>query len=151
MGVLGVLAVLGTVLCWPTLPANEFTTRLENVYGFLALFGFVGWAILGMLYKILPFLVWYRAYAAEIGRSKVPVLHEMYSHPLQALGYWTYAIGLAATALAMAAGSEPLVQASWLLIVASVAVFLVNAGRILRHLVRRQLQPLQAAPKRVVA
>ena len=151
MFVLGVLAVLGGVLCWPTLPANGFTTRLENVYGFLALFGFVAWAILGMLYKILPFLVWYRAYAAEIGRSRVPVLHEMYSHPLQAVGYWTYTIGLAATALAMAAGSEPLVQAGWLLLVAGVAVFLVNAGRILRHLVRPQLRPLLSAPKRAAA
>ena len=151
MFILGVLAVLGAVLCWPTLPANEFTTRLENVYGFLALYGFVGWAILGMLYKILPFLVWYRAYAAEIGRSRVPVLHEMYSHPLQAVGYWTYTIGLAATALAMATGSEPLVQAGWLLLVAGVAVFLVNAGRILRHLVRPQLRPLLSAPKRAAA
>ncbi len=151
MGVLGILAVLGSVLCWPTLPANGFTARLENVYGFLALYGFVGWAVLGMLYKILPFLVWYRAYAAEIGRSQVPVLHEMYSHPLQAVGYWTYAIGLAGTALAMAAGSEPLARASWLLLVASVGVFLVNAGRILRHLVRPPLQPLPPAPKRVVA
>ncbi len=151
MGVLGILAILGAVLCWPTLPANDFTTRLENVYGFLALFGFVGWAILGMLYKILPFLVWYRAYAAEIGRSQVPVLHEMYSHPLQAIGFWTYAAGLATTALAMAAGSEPLVQASWLWLVASVAIFLVNAGLILRHLVRPRLQPLPSAPRRVVA
>ena len=57
----------------------------------------------------------------------------------------------AATALAMATGSESLVQASWLLLVASVGVFLVNAGRILRHLVRPQLRPLLSAPKRVVA
>ncbi len=142
LGLLVPLAGLAAVLSWPGLETTEFTARLENVYGFVALFGVVGWAILGMLYKILPFLVWYRAYGGEIGRSKVPALHDMYSHGLQAIGYWTYAAGLAGTVVAQLLANEILARTSWLVVVLSLAVFAINAGRIVGHLVRPKLQPL---------
>ncbi len=77
---------------------TPFTMQLENVYGLLALVGLVGLAILGMLYKIVPFLVWFHSYSRQIGRAKVPALGEMYSVPLQVAGYWTYLAGLLATA-----------------------------------------------------
>jgi hypothetical protein len=142
------LSVLAVMLCWPSLAATEFTARLENVYGMVAVFGVVVWAILGMLYKILPFLVWYRAYSAEIGRTRVPALHDMYSHGLQAAGYWTYAAGLAGTVLGQMLGLERLAGSAWMLVVASLAITAVNAGRILGHLIRPRLQPLAARPRR---
>ena len=49
--------------------STAFTGQLENLYGVLALLGVVRFAILGMLYKIVPFLVWYGRYSRE-GRAK---------------------------------------------------------------------------------
>ena len=149
LALLGPLAALGVFLSWPGLEPTEFTARLENVYGFVAVFGVVAWAIWGMLYKILPFLVWYRAYGGAIGRNKVPALHEMYSHGLQAAGYWTYALGLIGVATAQLLAHETMARWSWLLLVASLGCFAANAVRIVGHLVRPQLQPLAATPKRV--
>lgn len=39
--------------------------------------GFVGLVVTGMLYKILPFLVWTHRYAPRAGKEKVPLLKEM--------------------------------------------------------------------------
>jgi hypothetical protein len=41
--------------------------------------GFVGFLIIGHLYKIVPFLVWFERFSVLVGKRKVPMLHEMYS------------------------------------------------------------------------
>jgi hypothetical protein len=133
---------MGIVLAWPGLPATAFTTQLENVYGFLALIGVVTFAILGMLYKIVPFLVWYASYSKAIGRNKVPSLADLYSPALQAAGYWLFVAGLGAASLATALGHEASVRAGCAVLLASVVVFLVNMGKVLAHLIRPRIQPL---------
>ncbi len=39
--------------------------------------GFVGLVVTGMLYKVLPFLVWTHRYAGRAGKERVPLLKEM--------------------------------------------------------------------------
>jgi hypothetical protein len=136
------VGVLGLVLAWPRLPRTLFTTQLENVYGFVALIGVVTLAIVGMLYKVIPFLVWYTSYSKAIGRSKVPALADLYSPTLQVIGYWLFVTGLLVTSVATALSHEVYVRAGCALLLASVVVFVVNVGRILAHLVRPRIQPL---------
>ena len=100
IALLAPLSVLAVVLSWPKLPLTAFTGQLENLYGFLGLVGVVSFAILGMLYKILPFLVWFGSYRKLIGRSKVPALAEMYSEPWQIAGYWLWMAVLVTTSAA---------------------------------------------------
>jgi len=140
------VSVLGTALAWPRLPATELTMQLETVYGFLAFIGVITFAVLGMLYKVVPFLVWYGSYSKAIGRSKVPSLADLYSHPLQAVGYWLFLAGLLLTSIATALGHETWVRAGGIVLLASVAVFVVNIGKILSHLVRPRLEPLILKP-----
>jgi hypothetical protein len=142
------VSVLGLVLAWPTLPATALTTQLENVYGFLGLFGVVGFAILGMLYKIVPFLVWFHRYSREIGRAKVPSMADMYSQHLQPAGYWTFVGGLGTTSLATALSHEPLVRAGCLLLAASLTIFALNMAKVLSHWINPRVQPV--APGRAV-
>lgn len=137
---------LGTVLAWPGLSATDLTLQLETTYGFLALIGVVTFAILGMLYKVIPFLVWYASYSKAIGRSKVPALADLYSHALQAVGYWTFLAGLLLTSVATALGHASCVRAGCVVLLVSVAVFVVNIGIILSHLVRPRLEPLVFKP-----
>jgi hypothetical protein len=106
ISLLGLQAILAVVLVWPELPLTAVTGQLENLYGFLALIGIVTFAILGMLYKIIPFLVWYARYSRDIGRQKVPALADLYSARLQAAGYWTYLAGLLGVGVAIGLGSE---------------------------------------------
>lgn len=126
-------ALCGGLILWWSDEPSEWTMQLESVYALLALFGVVIFAILGMLYKILPFLVWFRSYSPHIGRVPVPALADMYSVTLQQIGFWSY---LAALILVGAGALEQSALVTWagsLLWLGSVVVFMVNAGLILRH------------------
>lgn len=142
IALLAPLSGLGLVLSLPGLAPTPFMGQMENVYGFVMLLGVVAFAIVGMLYKIVPFLVWYHCYSKQIGRVKVPALAEMYSPRLQALGFWTYLLALAATTTTTALGSETGVRWSCGLLALSLGVFAVNMGGILAHLIRPRLEPL---------
>jgi hypothetical protein len=136
ISLLAPLSLLALVLSWPGLPLNALTGRLENVYGFLGLAGVISFAIIGMFYKIIPFLVWYGSYSKHIGLRKVPSLGDLYSPGLQAAGYWTYVAGLAATTTAILAGNAVAVTCSGTLLALSLATLALNVARILSHLVR---------------
>lgn len=144
--VLGLCGGLALVLSWPRLPLNELTGQLENLYGFLAILGVVTFAILGMLFKIIPFLVWYARYSRHIGRMKVPALADLYSPRLQAAGYWTFLAGLVTTSAAIVAGSERAMPWCCGLLLVSLLVFGVNAARMFSHLIRPRLEPLTVGP-----
>jgi hypothetical protein len=53
----------------------------ESLYIFAAamlfFFGFLLAFIVGHLYKILPFLIWYQKFSPLVGKQKVPLLHQM--------------------------------------------------------------------------
>ena len=140
------VSALGIVLAWPQLPKTMLTAQLENVYGFLTFIGVVTFAILGMLYKVVPFLVWYSSYSKAIGRSKVPALANLYSPALQAAGYWLFLAGLLLTSLATALGHDTCARAGSAILLMSVAVFIVNIGKVLAHLIRPRIEPLNLKP-----
>ncbi len=133
VGLLAPLSVLGIVLCWPGLPATLLTTQLETVYGFLALIGVVAFAILGFLYKIVPFLVWYHRYSRLVGRARVPNLADLYSPRLQAASYWLLVGGLLTASVSSALAHARGVQVGCGLLLAAFLVFAVNLGQILSH------------------
>lgn len=136
------VSLLSIVLSWPGLPLNPFTGQLENLYGFLGLMGVVSFAIMGMLYKIIPFLVWFGVYSKHIGRAKVPALADMYSSRLQMIGYWSFLAGLVAISVGILRQSEYGVQFGSLWFTVSVVALLINVGMILTHAARPQITPL---------
>jgi hypothetical protein len=135
------VSLLSVVLSWPGLPLNPLTGQLENLYGFLGLMGVVSFAIMGMLYKIIPFLVWFGVYSQHIGRAKVPALADMYSSRLQMTGYWSFLAGLVAISGGILRESENEVRLGSLFFTTSVFVLVLNVGKILAHVVRPRILP----------
>ncbi|HAM72136.1 MAG TPA: hypothetical protein DCM86_10880, partial [Verrucomicrobiales bacterium] len=129
-------AAIGLALGSPWLPAGEFSAQLEGAYGILALFGVVTLAILGMMQKILPFLVWFRTYAPVAGKAPVPGLSDMSCQGLQAAGLLAYIAGILATATAAALGREEWAAPAWGITSIGVACFVGNALWVLRHWTR---------------
>lgn len=77
-----------------------------------ALFGFVATIILGMLYKIVPFLIWHARFRNRNGRSgPLPTLNEMYSPKLAEAGYRLWICGVLATGIVLLAGALGFVNA----------------------------------------
>jgi hypothetical protein len=140
------VSLLSVVLSWTGLPLNPFMGQLENLYGFLGLLGVVTFAIMGMLYKIIPFLVWFGVYRQHIGRAKVPALADMYSARLQMIGYWSFLAGLVTISVGILRESERGVRFGSLLFTTSVLVLLLNVGKILAHVARPQITPPPATP-----
>lgn len=124
------------------LPLNGFTGQLENLYGFLGLLGFVSLAVIGMLYKIVPFLVWFGTYSAKVGFNQVPSLSELYSVRLQKAGLAFYACALMLTGAGIVMAHGLLVRVGALLLCFGVATLVLNIGLMLRHFLRPQLKPL---------
>jgi cbb3-type cytochrome oxidase subunit 1 len=146
LGLLAPLTLLALALSWPGLPFTGFTGQLENLYGFLAFVGVFSFAIIGMLYKIIPFLVWYKSYSRQIGLGKVPALANLYSAGIQSAGYWTYVAGLVVTSAAIILSSAMGVRSGTVLLGLSLAFLAANVVKMLRHLVKPQILPVAAEP-----
>lgn len=68
--------------------------------------GCVGSMILGMLYKIVPFLFWHYLLKTRKDKSqKLPNLTQMYSGALAEAGYWCWAGGVLLTGLLLVGGA----------------------------------------------
>jgi hypothetical protein len=151
IGLLAPLSLLALVLSWPGLKLTQLTGQLENVYGVMGLLGVVSFAIIGMFYKIIPFLVWYGSYSRQIGLSKVPSLADLYSATLQALGYWAYLAGLAVTAVAIVLANAAAVRCGAVLLAFSLGTLAVNVIKMLSHLIRPRIEPLNLRPAAATA
>jgi hypothetical protein len=145
------LSVLAVVLSWPGLPLNTFTGQLENLYGFLGLIGVITFAIMGMLYKIVPFLVWFGCYSRQIGRAQVPSLADLYCVHLQAWGYWAFLIGLVVMSAAIVLSNATGVRIGGGFLALGVATLALNVGKMLAHFFKPALKPFtlptSTAPK----
>ncbi|WP_263833097.1 hypothetical protein [Sulfurospirillum oryzae] len=74
--VFALLCLVGSVLCY----ASYFTfgnSAIGILAGVLFFFGFLLSFIIGHIYKILPFLIWYEKFSPLVGKQKVPLLHQM--------------------------------------------------------------------------
>ena len=139
------LCILALVLSWPGLPLNAFTGQLENLYGFLGLVGVISFALIGMLYKIIPFLVWFGIYSKKVGLAKVPALADLYSERLQIAGYFTFVPGIVAVSAGILAANGMAIQIGGFLLAASIATLLLNVLRMLAHFIRPKTEPFAIA------
>lgn len=74
--------------------------RWPVAFGWLALWGWAGMIVHGMLTRIVPFLVWFHRYASLVGRAPVPSMRELLPESAVRRGLWlhgaTLLIGCAA-------------------------------------------------------
>ena len=64
------------------------------LFGFTLFFGFFTFFVVGHIYKILPFLVWYQRYSPLVGKLKVPMLNDMVKEKVADIQFWITLIGL---------------------------------------------------------
>ncbi len=109
--------------------------RLGLTYTILALGGWISLTIVGMMLKIVPFLVWYRVYAPHAGRSSVPTLAQLSSPAAERLAYAGLTAGIPALALAAAAGDPTWIRAAGVVVALGALAFGGTLGRVLTHTV----------------
>lgn len=81
---------------------------LKLAIGFALFFGFFLFIVVGHIYKILPFLVWFQRYSPLVGKQKVPMLHEMVLTKLANMQFWTSLAGFVVALCGILSGFAPL-------------------------------------------
>ncbi len=92
------LFLIGLWLSWPRPSLTFWTAQGQTSYGVLAFMGLISLFIVAMLYKIIPFLVWYHVYAPQVGLRPVPKLTDLYSERLRRWAFGVYLAGVWSTA-----------------------------------------------------
>jgi len=127
-------AAVGLVWASGVADGTLLSIRLAYVYVFLLLVGFVLQTVIGILSKILPFLVWQAVYARRVGLARVPTLKEMSSARLLEAGFWLFRIGSVAMALALLRGRVPELRIAAALLATSFVPTVLHAALALVHL-----------------
>lgn len=73
LGFFSVVVALVLLALWPVL-ADE---RLRYGFGIFYLLGWVGAVMIGMLHKIIPFLVWFHRFSPVVGLQEVPMMDDL--------------------------------------------------------------------------
>lgn len=123
--------------------------RAGLAYAVLALGGWVSLTIVGMMLKIVPFLVWYRVYAPQVGRAAVPTLAQLSWPAAEGVAYVLLAGGMPALALAAGLGRAAWVRGAGLLLALGALAFAGVLGCVLSHLVSPARSEPSPAPQGV--
>ncbi len=107
-----------------------------GVYGVLLIAGALGLAVLGMLGKIVPFLVWMRAYGPRAGRQPVPAATALGSAQLERVWLAAHLAGVAGLLVGLQAGEPAWLAAGAALLAGAAASQLLNMGLVMKHLFR---------------
>ena len=127
---LGPAIVLGLTLAADVLSGP----RVALAYAVVVLGGWVSLTIVGMMLKIVPFLVWYRAYSLRAGRERVPTLAQISSPRLEGLAYVLLTAGILLLAVSVFVGEAAWIRAAGAAVTLGALAFGTALGRILSHL-----------------
>lgn len=120
------LAGLALYLSNPELTLTARVGQWENVYGLWALLGLFTSVLIGMLYKIVPFLAWYRRYAPRVGLEPVPGLQDLYRESWLRAGFGLHGLGMLVLTAGTLATNGAFVRAGAVLFGTAMAVHGVN-------------------------
>ena len=120
-------AVLGVALA-----ANRLSgPRTAIAYAVVTLGGWVSLSIMGMMLKIVPFLVWYRAYSPRAGREPVPTLAQISWPRAEGLAYGLLTGGVALLAVSVLSGEAAWIRAAGTVLALGALAFVAALGRVL--------------------
>ena len=107
--------------------------RMALAYAVLALGGWASLTIVGMLLKIVPFLVWYLVYAPQAGRRPVPALAQLSWRAGEAAVFALLVPGIALLAVAVALGDVDVIRAAGVVVALGALAFAATMARAVRH------------------
>ncbi len=136
------LALAGDALSGP---------RAALTYAVVVLGGWASLTIAGMMLKIVPFLVWYRAYSPRAGRERVPPLAQLSAPWLEGGAYVLLTAGFVLLAVGVFVGEVAWIRAAGAGLTLGAAAFAAALVRILAHLSDARLVSGAGSPDRAAS
>ena len=99
--------------------------KLLLTLSWFGIFGFLSFLIIGHLYKIIPFLVWYERFSPFVGKKKVPMLADMVPKKSANLQFIFLSFGVIIVGISLLSSSE-LIFKSGVSILSIGAIFLLK-------------------------
>jgi len=132
------LAAGGGVMLLLRREADAWAWAGAGAYGAVIIVGALSFMILGMLCKIIPFLVWMKTYGPRVGRQPVPLATALGSRALEHAWLGLHGAALIMLVAGVLAASLVSVVVGAAMLAVAVGIFLVNVARIGVHLFRPQ-------------
>lgn len=126
---LGLTTVLGTFIAFVD---YQRILNLTLVYGYMIIFGYLSMLIVGQMYKIVPFLVWYHKYSSKVGLEKVPMLKEMFNEKIAEYGIYLMIAAILGSIYSLTFRSEISLIVSFSIMLLSSLIFSINMITIFR-------------------
>jgi hypothetical protein len=108
--------------------------RVSLAYATLALGGWISLTIVGMMLKIVPFLVWYRVYSPRAGREPVPTLAQLSCRGAEGMAYVLLTTGSALLAVALLLGHVVWIYSAGVVLSLGALAFAAALAHVLLHL-----------------
>ena len=106
--------------------------NLTLIYGYMIIFGYLSMLIVGQMYKIVPFLVWYHKYSSKVGIEKVPMLKEMFNEKYAGYGLYLMIAAILGSIYSLTFRSEIGLLVSFSIMFISSLIFSINMITIFR-------------------
>lgn len=126
-------AVLGVALATDRLAGP----RVALAYAVVMLGGWMSLTIVGMMLKIVPFLVWYRTFSPRAGREPVPTLAQLSWPRAEGLAYVLLTGGVVLLAAMVLVGEAAGIRAAGALLALGSLAFAAALARVLGYLSAR--------------
>ena len=127
--------VVPAALLGLALAAGQVTgPRVALAYAVMVLGGWISLTIVGMMLKIVPFLVWYRVYSPRAGREPVPTLAQLSSPRAEGLAYTLLTSGVVLLSVTVLVGDVTAIRAAGAVLALGALAFATGLVRVLGHL-----------------
>ena len=107
--------------------------RWQVLFGWVAIWGWAGMIMHGMLSRIVPFLVWFHRFSARVGLEPVPSMRGLLSQQRIRIGFSLHASSVVLGGLAILFQVDLLAQLTGLVLVATA----ISLGNMLLHVMRQ--------------
>lgn len=124
--------VTGVFLAFAEIGDERFRQALVLTYGVAVLFGFFSMLIVGQMYKIVPFLVWFHTFSDRVGKEPVPLLKDMFSERLATMQFGLINVGVLVTLAGLLLTRPEVLRAGFVLVFLASVLFAINIGNVFR-------------------
>ncbi|HKC18593.1 MAG TPA: hypothetical protein VKE27_03085 [Candidatus Dormibacteraeota bacterium] len=121
-----IAAALGLLIVSGHTPGRSWVVA----YGYAALAGWFGFAIVGKSYKILPFLNWLHRYSGTVGERPVPLLRDLFDERLAWVSFALLLAGFSGVLAGLLLAAAGAVEVAGAMYVAGGLVFVSNVARL---------------------
>ncbi len=125
-GIMLIATLLGVFLVFENFLDPAYLSKLVLLYGYLILFGYFSLIIIGQMYKIVPFLVWFHKFSIKVGLEPVPMLKDMFNENFAKIEFVLMNSALVGTVAAIAFENKLMIYITTGLMFLSSLFFLKN-------------------------